>query len=154
MITSNAKQILGLIKQIEDVVENKSVELAQKMLEDTASEAQGDSNFQQIANNAGGIITVTNLDNGASLEATSDKDKPEYAVAYREFGTGKYFKSRGSGSTQDGDEQTYEQYASNFLGKVKPRTGTIPHTPFLFPYFFKNRDEFVQNMINEIKKLK
>ena len=43
--------------------------------------------------------------------------------------------------------------AESFLGKIRPRTGTLIGTPYLMPAFFNESPRLIENLKKELKKL-
>lgn len=148
-IKSNIKDLNKLMKNLTQVVSKKSVELGQKMLEDTADGAKGEEGYARLASPT---INVDKLENGASLvvSTSKEKDKRHRSAAYVEFGTGQYVFKRYS--IQDGaDDAAVKNYAQTFY--VNGR-GKIPQAPYLFPNFFRSRDQFIENMKKELERIK
>jgi hypothetical protein len=43
--------------------------------------------------------------------------------------------------------------AETFLGKIRPRTGTLKGTPYLFPSFFEESPELIKRLERDLKNL-
>lgn len=64
-------------------------------------------------------------------------------AAWVEFGTGKYIDI----------PPGFEEYAMNFIGKIRPGTGTILAQPYLFPALERERKVFIERLKKDLNAL-
>lgn len=132
----NIKDLERFVHNLQKKISTGAVTLLQEQARQMESEAQTQAP-------EGIQVTATNLANGVDITARGEN------AAYLEFGTGQYVFDRYQ--PQEGDDKArYKTFANNFY---KTGKGRLRQHPYLFPAFFKGRDEFFKHLIQELKKL-
>lgn len=140
MIKTNFKDFNKKLKKLQQNVQKGALEGVHTMIDTTTAEAKNEAGSitMSIGRDIAGSITSVKDQNGGSIIV----DHPK--AAYFEFGTGQYvFKHPDYAVVQGSDYSHIQEYAWTFKGE---KAGTITHHPYLYPAFFKNRDQFVDHI--------
>lgn len=119
---------------IDKVVKDTLLEYIQKIYQDAMSGLKGASSVKST-------FQVSVSDGGYTVTLFSDEEM----AAYIEFGTGNFAATYLAGKPKEMVEDALKFFVN---GK-----GTMPAKPYLFPAFYKYRDEIVKVMDKRIQKL-
>lgn len=123
-----------LPKDIDKIVSSVLSEHIRKIYNEAMSNVPGGSGMIRSSFN----VEISN--NGYRVSLFSDNE----LAAYIEFGTGRYAEQYLSGKPQEMRDEAIKFYVNG--------EGTLPARPYLFPAFYKYRDEIIRVLEQRLQK--
>lgn len=137
------RKLSQLPKRIDETIEQTLLEYARKILNEAIS------NLPPGAASIGSTYHIEVLENGKAVAIYTDNE----IAAYIEFGTGNPETVREGLSAKEYLATQPQEVVAEALKFFVTGEGTMPAQPYLFPAFYKYRDEIAVKLKERLKRV-